>query len=231
MSPRAPAAALRRSVPQPLQEDPPCPEPSQLTAEQKANFKHWELIKDVSDQLIDLMLDTRQSGHPGGSRSNAHTLISLMLSGAMRWDIRHPEKRFADRFVLVAGHCAPLVYAVLAVCNEAMRWAHEKTGDQKYLVPGGPERVLTWEDLKTLRHRGGLPRPRGDGGQEPVLQVEHRPQRPRQHRRRGPGPGPEDRRRHGRQGVRLRRRGRPHRRLLARGQEQRLRPGAWTTCT
>jgi len=132
-------------------------DPSRQLAARSADFKHWEIIKDVSDQLIDLMLDTRQSGHPGGSRSKAHFLTSLMLSGAMRWDVRDPGKRFADRFVLVAGHCAPLVYAMLSVCNESLRWAHRKTGDDRYLTAGGPERMLTWEDLKTLRHRGGLP--------------------------------------------------------------------------
>ena len=133
------------------------PDRNQLLAASSAEFKHWEVIKDVTDQLIDLMLDTRQSGHPGGSRSKAHMLISLMLSGAMRWDARHPEKRFADRFVLVAGHCAPLVYGALAVCHEALRWAHRQGGGDRYLAPGGPERVLTWEDLHTLRHRRGLP--------------------------------------------------------------------------
>jgi len=119
-------------------------------------FRHWEIVKDVVDQQIDLMLDHRQSGHPGGSRSKAHFLISLLLGGDMRWDLRRPEARFADRFVLVAGHCAPLVYAVLSTFNEALRVAYRLTGDAKYVVPGGPERVLTWEDLPTLRHLGGL---------------------------------------------------------------------------
>ena len=30
-------------------------------------FAHWEKTKDLVDQLIDLMLNYRQSGHPGGS--------------------------------------------------------------------------------------------------------------------------------------------------------------------
>ncbi len=125
--------------------------------ELQAHFPHWELIKDVVDQQIDLMLNHRQSGHPGGSRSKAHYLISLLLGGAMRWDVRHPEKRFGDRFVLIAGHAAPLVYAVLATFNEALRVMHERTGNDKYLVPGGPDRVMTWRDLMTLRDMGGLP--------------------------------------------------------------------------
>lgn len=133
------------------------PDPRQLLAAQHAHFSHWEIIKDVTDQLIDLMLDTRQSGHPGGSRSKVHMLLSLLLGGAMRWDVRDPAKRFGDRFVLVAGHCSPLIYALLAVFNEALRTVHARTGDARYRVAGGPERVLTWEDLVTLRHRRGLP--------------------------------------------------------------------------
>jgi len=125
--------------------------------EQKQNFGHWEVIKDVVDQQIDLMLNYRQSGHPGGSRSKAHMFLSLLLGGAMRWDIRNPGKRFGDRFILVAGHTAPLVYSMLSVFNEALRVMHEKTGDPKYLVAGAPDRMLTWENLLDFRNRGGLP--------------------------------------------------------------------------
>ena len=130
---------------------------TKLVAAQQANYAHWEVLKDVIDQQIDLMLNYRQSGHPGGSRSKVHYFVSLLLSGAMRWDIRHPEKRFGDRFVLVAGHTAPLVYATLAVFNEAMKVMYEKTGDEKYAIGGGRERTLLWEDLMGLRNMGGLP--------------------------------------------------------------------------
>lgn len=130
---------------------------SRLFEAQKAHFAKWEIIKDVIDQQIDLMLNYRQSGHPGGSRSKAHYLISMLLGGAMRWDIRHPEKRFGDRFVLVAGHTAPLVYATLSTFNEALRVMYAKTGDKKYLVGGGDDRMLTWEDLLGFRDVGGLP--------------------------------------------------------------------------
>ncbi len=130
---------------------------TKLFEAQKENFGRWEIIKDVIDQQIDLMLNYRQSGHPGGSRSKAHYFISLLLSGSMRWDIRNPEKRFGDRFILVAGHTVPLVYATLSVFNEALRVMHEKTGDDKYLVNGGAERMMTWEDLLGFRNVGGLP--------------------------------------------------------------------------
>ena len=128
-----------------------------LYTEQAKNFEHWEVIKDCIDQFIDMMLNYRQSGHPGGSRSKVHALVATTLSGAMRWDIRRPELAFADRFVLVAGHCAPLVYATLPVYNEALREMYKRTGDEKYLVPNAADRQLVWEDLLGFRDHGGLP--------------------------------------------------------------------------
>ena len=122
----------------------------------QAEFPRWEKTKDLIDQTIDLILNYRQSGHPGGSRSKVHALLSLMLSGAMRWDIRHPEKRFADRFVLAAGHTVPLIDATLAVLNEALRAKYEQTGDERYLVANAENRALYWEDLLGFRRRGGL---------------------------------------------------------------------------
>jgi len=124
--------------------------------ELRTNFGYWEKTKDLIDQCIDLMLNFRQSGHPGGSRSKVHGLVTTLLSGVMRWDIREPGKRFGDRFVLVAGHTNPLVYAALAVFNEALRVKFEQTSDEKYFVNNAPERALYWEDLLTLRRRGGL---------------------------------------------------------------------------
>ena len=96
-------------------------------------YPYWEITKDLIDQCIDIMLNLRQSGHPGGSRSKVHGMVTTLLSGAMRWDIRDAGKRFADRYVLVAGHTNPVVYATLAVLNEALRIKYRQTGDSKYL--------------------------------------------------------------------------------------------------
>ncbi len=120
------------------------------------NFSHWEKTKDLVDQLIDIIVNYRQSGHPGGSRSKVHAFLSTLLSGVMRWDIRHPEKRFGDRFVLVGGHTVPLVYCTLAVLNEAMRLKYQQTGDSRYANPNPREQILYWEDLVNFRERGGL---------------------------------------------------------------------------
>ena len=119
-------------------------------------LRYLEKTKDIVDQFIDIPLNYRQSGHPGGSRSKVHALLATLLTGAMRWDIRHPEKRFGDRFVLAGGHTVPLVYATLATLNEAMLARYDQTRDPKYLVPNAKERQLIWEDLLGFRRRGGL---------------------------------------------------------------------------
>jgi len=120
-------------------------------------FDRWEVVKDLVDESIDLALNYRQSGHPGGSRSKVHLLLATLLSGAMRWDLRRPWRPFGDRFVLSAGHTVPLVYATLAVLNEALRDRHERDGDARFAFPDEGRWALTWENLLTLRRRGGLP--------------------------------------------------------------------------
>lgn len=126
-------------------------------SELSRHFHHWEKIGDLIDQCIDLMLNLRQSGHPGGSRSKVPLLVATTLGAGMRWDVRRPEKAFGDRFVLAAGHCCPVIYAMLAVYDEALRIRYRETGDPRYLVPNAEERMLVWEDLLWLRHNGGLP--------------------------------------------------------------------------
>ncbi len=127
----------------------------QKYAEASKHFDKWEVIKDMIDQMIDLMLNLRQSGHPGGSRSKVHAMVVTALSGVMRWDIREPAKRFSDRFILSAGHTIPLVYATLSVLSEAMRIKYKQTGDKKYYVP--EDKVVLPEDLLNFRRNGGLP--------------------------------------------------------------------------
>src|SRR5580658_10576890 len=101
-----------------------------LSSAATADLVHLEKLKDLVDECIDIPLDYRQSGHPGGSRSKVHLLLSLLLSGGMRWDLRRPWLPYADRFVLAAGHTVPLVYTVLAVLNEGIRARYETTGEE-----------------------------------------------------------------------------------------------------
>jgi transketolase len=129
----------------------------QLFAAAEGDFARYEVIKDLVDECIDLSLNYRQSGHPGGSRSKVHMLLALLLSGAMRWDLLRPWRRFGDRFVLSAGHTVPLVYATLAVLNEAVRARYERTGAAEFAFPDDGRWALTWEWLLRLRRHGGLP--------------------------------------------------------------------------
>jgi len=129
----------------------------QLYAAAEADFARYEVVKDLIDECIDLSLNYRQSGHPGGSRSKVHMMVALLLSGAMRWDVLRPWRRFGDRFVLSAGHTVPLVYATLAVLNEAMRARYSLSGSAGFAFPDDGRWALTWEWLLRLRRHGGLP--------------------------------------------------------------------------
>lgn len=68
------------------------------------------------------------SGHPGGSLSAAD-VYAYLYGKEMRYDPQNPKWEDRDRFVLSKGHCAPGLYAALAL---------------KGFFPV--------EDLKTLRH-------------------------------------------------------------------------------
>lgn len=130
------------------------PSVAQKFATLSAHFDKWEKIKDLVDQNIDLMINFSQSGHPGGSRSKVQAFIALLLCGEYRWDIRHPEKAFGDRFVLSAGHSVPLIYATFAILDEAFRIKYEQTGDAKYKLE--EKFAVLQEDLARFRRHGGL---------------------------------------------------------------------------
>src|SRR5262245_43327147 len=127
-----------------------------LFAKAEPEFGQWEVVKDLVDGCIDLMLNYRQSGHPGGSRSKVHALLSTMLSGAMRFDLIRPWRPYGDRFVLSAGHTVPLIYATLATLNQIARERAE-AGESRFAFPDGGRWALTYPDLVKLRRRGGLP--------------------------------------------------------------------------
>tara|TARA_Y100001936_G_scaffold200005_1_gene201625 strand:+ start:747 stop:3068 length:2322 start_codon:yes stop_codon:yes gene_type:complete len=128
-----------------------------LLKENKKNFKFWDAVAAMIDQSIDIALNHAQSGHPGGSRSKVPLLLSTLLSGVMKWDIRNPGATFGDRFTLVAGHTNPVVYATLAVLNEALRIKYQETKNNIYLNPLGDKYTLYYEDLLNLRRKDGLP--------------------------------------------------------------------------
>ena len=71
-----------------------------------------------------------KSGHPGGSLSSAD-LFTYLYFRELNVDPAQPDKPERDRFVLSKGHCAPGLYAAMALRG-----------------------FFPWEDLKTLRHIG-----------------------------------------------------------------------------
>ena len=73
-----------------------------------------------------------KSGHPGGSLSIADDLAYLYWK-EMRVDPANPAWPDRDRLVLSKGHCAPALYAALALKG-----------------------YFPWDEIKSLRHTGAL---------------------------------------------------------------------------
>ena len=69
-----------------------------------------------------------KSGHPGGSLSSAD-LFTYLYFRELNVDPAQPDKPERDRFVLSKGHCAPGLYAAMALRG-----------------------FFPWADLPTLRH-------------------------------------------------------------------------------
>ena len=53
------------------------------------------------------------SGHPGGSLSIAD-ILSVLYFEEMNINPENPQDPDRDRFVLSKGHCAPVLYGILA---------------------------------------------------------------------------------------------------------------------
>jgi len=73
-----------------------------------------------------------QSGHPGGSLSAAD-LFAYLYFKELKVDAKNPKDENRDRFVLSKGHCAPGLYAALALKG-----------------------YFPWDELKKLRHIGAM---------------------------------------------------------------------------
>jgi len=62
-----------------------------------------------------------KSGHPGGSSSKVEQILTLLMSGVMAFDPMYTKNPGRDRMVWSAGHCTPLLHAVLALIYEVFR--------------------------------------------------------------------------------------------------------------
>ena len=68
-----------------------------------------ELRKDIIKSLF-----LAKSGHSGGSLDTADLMAVLFFGGFMKYDAKNPDWKERDRFVLSAGHIAPVLYSALA---------------------------------------------------------------------------------------------------------------------
>lgn len=65
-------------------------------------------------KLVIKAVYSAQSGHPGGSLS-CTDILAYLYGKKMRVDPQNPKMENRDRFVLSKGHCAPALYAALAL--------------------------------------------------------------------------------------------------------------------
>ena len=76
--------------------------------------RELEILATKARLLLFDAIYTAQSGHPGGSLSSVDAITALYFS-EMNVNPAEPEDPERDRFVLSKGHCAPALYAVLAL--------------------------------------------------------------------------------------------------------------------
>ncbi|MDR0930159.1 MAG: transketolase [Clostridiales bacterium] len=72
-------------------------------------------ISAKARRLIVDMVYHAKSGHPGGSLGIADIMTYLYFEELQNLDVNNPKSPMRDRFVLSKGHCAPALYAALAL--------------------------------------------------------------------------------------------------------------------
>jgi transketolase len=90
------------------------------------------------------------SGHPTSSMSAAH-LLAVLFADHLRFDVKAPEYRGNDRFVLSKGHAAPGLYATLKAIgafDDDVLLSLRKEGSPLQGHPA-PIPELPWVDVAT----------------------------------------------------------------------------------
>jgi transketolase len=78
------------------------------------NSKEYNLIiKEIKCDIIK-SLALAKSGHPGGAIGISDVMAVLFFGNNMKYDATSPNWEQRDRFVLSAGHYAPVLYSVLS---------------------------------------------------------------------------------------------------------------------
>ncbi len=71
------------------------------------------IVREVKQDIIK-SLALAKSGHPGGSIGAADFMAALFFGGYMRYNPHDPNWLERDKFILSAGHLAPVLYSCLA---------------------------------------------------------------------------------------------------------------------
>jgi transketolase len=72
-----------------------------------------EYAKEIRRDIIKSLV-LAKSGHTGGPLGIADLMTTLYFNGYMKYDPQDPNLQDRDRFILSAGHMAPILYAILA---------------------------------------------------------------------------------------------------------------------
>jgi transketolase len=80
----------------------------------KREYNEYDEIALTIRQDIIKSLVLAKSGHPGGPLGITDVMSVLFYGGVMKYDSKNPEWLGRDRFVLSAGHMAPVQYSILA---------------------------------------------------------------------------------------------------------------------
>src|SRR5215468_5611457 len=70
------------------------------------------IAKRMRRTVIEMITEAK-SGHPGGSLSATDILVTLYYD-VMQHDPANPHWKDRDRIILSKGHCAPILYALMA---------------------------------------------------------------------------------------------------------------------
>lgn len=82
----------------------------------KSTSELQSIANEIRKDIIK-MLFLAKSGHSGGPLGIADLMTVLYFNGYMKYSANNPKLETRDRFVLSAGHMAPVLYSVLARAN------------------------------------------------------------------------------------------------------------------
>ena len=107
----------------------------------------YKVINSLRALSID-MIDNANSGHPGICLGAA-TILYTLYSRHMSIDLENPSWYNRDRFVLSAGHGAPLFYSMLYMLDGLSMDDIKSLRQLNSVTPGHPEITTPFVDMST----------------------------------------------------------------------------------